>query len=226
MRSRHPDVVALHLPAQGDIQPVLDQIWAFDRQTGTLESARRTVFHHEARQREAARQAAATLDDFVAGLDLRVAIDAPEPSMWPRLAEILLRTNQFNLGQSRDDELRLRARSETAFHHVRAVRVADRFGDYGLVGVLAWRHDGATVMLDTFALSCRALGRGVEHRMLAHVGQWALSRGCDSIVMPFRAGPRSDPGRAFLARSPVITSPRSPKSKPSSSPRAWRRRLA
>ena len=199
VRSQHPEVVAIHLPAQGDIQPLLDQVWAFDRQTGTLESARRTVFHHEARQREAARQAAATLDDFVAGLDLRVAIDAPEPSMWPRLAEILLRTNQFNLGQSRDDEQGLRARAETAFHHVRAVRVADRFGDYGLVGVLAWRHDGATVMLDTFALSCRALGRGVEHRMLAHAGHWALSRGCDSIVMPFRAGPRSDPGRVFLA---------------------------
>ena len=45
----------------------------------------------------------------------------------------------------------------------------DRFGDYGLVGVMIFRREGDVLLVDTFLLSCRALGRRVEHRMKEHL---------------------------------------------------------
>jgi acyl carrier protein len=54
--------------------------------------------------------------------------------------------------------------------------VSDRFGDYGLVGIIIFELCREALIVDTFALSCRALGKQVEHKMLASVGEIALSR--------------------------------------------------
>ena len=53
----------------------------------------------------------------------------------------------------------------------RAVEVRDRFGDYGLVGVMIFGCADQALTVDTFLLSCRVLGRGVEHQMLNYSGQ-------------------------------------------------------
>ena len=81
---------------------------------------------------------------------------------------------------------------------VLAVDVSDRFGSYGLCGAMVFRASGAALVADTFLLSCRALGRGVEHRMVAHLGRVALERGLASVEIPFVEGPRNRPAALFL----------------------------
>jgi hypothetical protein len=80
----------------------------------------------------------------------------------------------------------------------RTVRVADRFGDYGLVGVLGFAPAGRRLHVDTFLLSCRALGRGVEQRMLRELGRRAGELGLEGIELPYVAAARSAPMRRFL----------------------------
>ena len=55
--------------------------------------------------------------------------------------------------------------------------MADRFGDYGLVGVVLYETEADRFKLDTFLLSCRVLGRGVEHTVLSSIGQRVLRAG-------------------------------------------------
>jgi acyl carrier protein len=50
----------------------------------------------------------------------------------------------------------------------------------------------------TFLLSCRALGRGVEHQMLAGLWRSAQNEGCSTVFIQVRATGRNRPARAFL----------------------------
>ena len=55
---------------------------------------------------------------------------------------------------------------------------------------------GDALVVDTFLLSCRALGRGVEHRMVARLGEIALERGLARVEIPFVRAPAQPPGGA------------------------------
>jgi FkbH-like protein len=79
----------------------------------------------------------------------------------------------------------------------------DKFGDYGQIGVCILRcepSESRTLEIDTFLVSCRALGRGVEDAFLCGVFEVARRLDLSSIHAPFVAGPRNQPAREFFAR--------------------------
>jgi acyl carrier protein len=78
------------------------------------------------------------------------------------------------------------------------VHVSDRFGSYGLAGAMIFRGGVDAISIDTFLLSCRALGRGVEHRMLAALGQIARERGLAAVEARYVRSPRNRPALLFL----------------------------
>ena len=78
------------------------------------------------------------------------------------------------------------------------VSVSDRFGDYGLVGLLMFEVQPDALNVETFLLSCRALGRGVEHRMLAQLGQLAQKSGAASVNVHFVPSAKNKPALNFL----------------------------
>src|SRR5207302_1266835 len=100
-----------------------------------------------------------------------------------RVAQLTQRTNQFNLTTRRRNEKDLAARLQSS--PGLAVRVSDRFGDYGLVGVMLYEIASAAVVVDSFLLSCRVLGRGVEHRMLARLGEIACENRASWVDLHF-----------------------------------------
>ena len=61
---------------------------------------------------------------------------------------------------------------------------------------------GGALVVDTFLLSCRVLGRGVEHRMVARLGEIARERGLARVEIPFVAGQRNRPAGLFLESLP------------------------
>jgi len=80
------------------------------------------------------------------------------------------------------------------------VRVRDAFGDYGLVGAMVCEATDDGLRTDTFLLSCRALGRGVEDRMLDELRRFAQERGHEGVVIPFVPTARNRPALEFLSR--------------------------
>jgi thioesterase domain-containing protein/acyl carrier protein len=81
---------------------------------------------------------------------------------------------------------------------IATVSVKDRFGDYGLTGLLIFGTKGGSLDVDTFLLSCRVLGRGVEHRMLAWLGGIAQQRNLNWVDVHFHTSARNRPGLDFL----------------------------
>src|SRR5262249_9184055 len=145
--------------------------------------------------------AAVSLDEYLQRLELEVDVSHADDRSLPRVAQLTQRTNQFNLSLRRRTLDELRALSADAV--VLVVGARDRFGDYGLVGASILRGTGRPDYweLDTFLMSCRALGRGVEDAFLHDVAAVAAERGGTTLRAPHTPGQRNGQVRDFLART-------------------------
>ena len=184
-----PQVLTFPLPPSPDaIAPFLGNIWAFDHRKVTKEASDRTAFYRQNAERREFEMESLTLKDFLAGLRLKIQILPMASEDLARTAELTQRTNQFNVTTIRRSEAGLQSLLQGGPKGL-AVRVRDRFGDYGLVGAMIFSAASDALVVDTFLLSCRALGRGVEHRMLARLGEIALEGDCRGWRFPaIRAG--------------------------------------
>ncbi|HEY0733438.1 MAG TPA: HAD-IIIC family phosphatase [Herpetosiphonaceae bacterium] len=199
LRAHCPDVLTLQVPSDPETIPhFLRHVWAFDRLKLTDEDRRRTGLYRQQLSRAEFRRSAHSFGDFLAGLELEVTIAPPTRHQLHRIAQLTQRTNQFNLTTARRSEQELSRLLESEACECLAVQVGDRFGDYGLVGALLFAAEAQQLVVDTFLLSCRALGRGVEHRMLSQLGQIALARGLEQILLRFTPTARNQPAREFL----------------------------
>ena len=125
------------------------------------------------RMLEAKAEAAAEYGDnseFLRSCDIRVSLIEGPATDATRIHELIVRTNQLNFTKRRVDEAAVAALiADPAVRSV-AVRVDDRFGDYGLVGFAAVR--GGRV--EQLAFSCRILGMGVERAVYEWLGRPAI----------------------------------------------------
>ncbi len=177
---------------------LLAHTWELDIQGSTAEDRKRTQMYREELGRQSLRQGAGSFRDFLASLDLVVEVEPLADADLARASQLTMRTNQFNFTTIRRDESEVRALLQTGRHDIRTVRVRDRFGDYGLVGLLIAERADDELRADTFLMSCRVLGRGVEHRMMAEFGRLAQGYGLESVRLRLEPTKRNAPARAFL----------------------------
>ena len=96
VRAGCPEVLTLRLPIDGDIDGFLKHVWAFDRLRVTSEDQQRTAMYKQEAERARFQREAPTIEEFLAGLDLRITIAEPSPDQVARVAQLTQRTNQFN----------------------------------------------------------------------------------------------------------------------------------
>ena len=186
VRASCPEVLTLQLPrGSREIPGFLKHVWAFDHPTTTAEDRKRTALYRQDAQRSQGQKQFLTFADFLESLDLRVDISPLSQEEFARASELTYRTNQFNFAPDRRSEEELQSVSRLHGMNCFGVRVLDRFGDYGLVGLIVFQTDSWAIRVETFLLSCRAMGKGVEYQMLASLGQIALERGLDKIELHF-----------------------------------------
>ena len=197
MEHAHPAVLILRLPAAGTDR-FLDHCWALDRAFTTREDGRRVRMYRETAQRNRYRTRVPSLTEFIEGLDLRVEIRPAADQDLDRVAQLTHRVNQFSNQPIRHTRAEVASFRSEPGREVWVIDVRDRFGDYGTVGAVIARHREETLELESLLISCRALGRGVEHRLLAYLGEWAVERHCDLIRVPVQPTARNAPMRRFL----------------------------
>jgi hypothetical protein len=150
-------------------------------------------------ERERYREQAFSLKDYVEGLQLRVDVADMTDDDLARVAQLTFRTNQFNFTTRRRSEGEIRRFLGRDDAHGLVVRVTDRFGDYGLVGVVLYEVAAGRCSVDTLLVSCRVLGRGVEHAVVAALAERALAQGCRLVDIAFVRTERNAPALEFVA---------------------------
>ncbi len=185
VRSALPEVLCVQVPAEAHrIDGFLTHHWAFDSLVVTDEDQRRTEMMRHNQARRLVREQSGGLAEFIAQLQLQIHIAPPADDEWPRAAQLTQRTNQFNACKAVLDETALR-QGQAQGASVLGVRVKDKFGDYGLVGLMRGAAVGERFVVDAFMLSCRVLGRGVEHAMVRALAQQAAASGAAELVLRF-----------------------------------------
>jgi FkbH-like protein len=168
-----PDVAALEMPEDPESWPVtIAQSGSLDRLPPTdADRSRAETYRQESARREL--RSVSTMEQFLSSLGLVVDIRPLEPTDVPRAAQLIAKTNQFTLGGARRAQVEVASWLADTRNRGLIVSARDRFGDYGAVGVLVLdlagldgHPDVEGVLLDTFVLSCRAMGRGIEEAML------------------------------------------------------------
>jgi FkbH-like protein len=194
-----PEVLTLQIPRDvREITKFLNHVWAFDRLTVTKEDRQRNESYRQEQLRSSVIRQATTLEEFIAALDLRISIQLLTPDQIPRVSQLTLRTNQFNTTGMRRTEAEVARFTDEADARCLTVDVSDRFGDYGLVGALFYRMTLEAIVVESFLMSCRVLGRGVEHAVLRHLGEIALGIDQEHVKINFIPTKKNAPARTFL----------------------------
>jgi len=173
-----PEVDVLPLPSDpARYVRALSEYLLFETTTLRREDAARTE-HYRARAQAAERRLElGDLDDFLRDLEMTATIAPFDEVRLPRIAQLVGKTNQFNLTTRRHSLETIRGFMAEPDTVTLFLELRDRFADHGLVGVLVARRDGDALEIDTWLLSCRVIGRTAEHAMLAELAARAEALG-------------------------------------------------
>ncbi|MGG4146718.1 HAD-IIIC family phosphatase [Paenibacillus algorifonticola] len=199
VKTRYPQVLTLCLPENDeDIPLYLSNIWAFDRINTTAADESRTELVKQNTERNKFQQEMLSYEAFISGLELNVSISPLGDAELARAAQLTQRVNQFNFTTIRHSEAELKRLGSEENVSCFTVAASDRFGDYGIVGLVVCREQGSKLIVDSFLLSCRALGKGIEYTMLARIGELATAKGLDQVDVVFVPTAKNQPAAQFL----------------------------
>lgn len=155
----------------------------FETASFTEEDTRRNEQYREEAGRVQLQQSFANEDEFLESLDMQAVVAQVDNFSLPRVAQLTQRSNQFNLRTIRYSEEEMKAVVQDANKYTLTIRLADKFGDYGLISALiAEKKDDGVLFIDTWIMSCRVLKRGVEHFALNQLVALAKEQQCSILA--------------------------------------------
>lgn len=200
VRESLPEVLVPELPGHWiDYPAFVSQLDCFEAVELTDEDARRTELYQERRQSNESRKLAGPLEDWLASLGLEVQVQGLDRSNLPRAAQLLNKTNQFNMSTRRLNEEAFWEWAHAPSRTAMIFRVADRFGDQGICGVVstdAPSPEGAQIV--DFVMSCRVMGKQVEDAMLYTAARHLRRGGCERARTQFHETRKNKPFARFI----------------------------
>ncbi|MBQ7264289.1 MAG: HAD-IIIC family phosphatase [Synergistaceae bacterium] len=201
VRAACPDVEVPDFPSDTSALPaflrdVADR-WLTVTQLSVEDAGKTEMYRAEAKRNEA-RASHVSLDGYLASLEMRLDLHALRDDEVPRAAQLCAKTNQFNLTTRRHDEAALRGMMGDGRHALWIASLKDRFGDYGRIALIVAEWDGKDrATFDTFLMSCRAMGRGVEAAALSAVEADLALRGVTCLTGRYVPTAKNDPVKDF-----------------------------
>ena len=125
---------------------------------------------------------AGDVDAYLVSLNMQMALQPFDDTGRARIAQLINKSNQFNLTTRRYTEAEVAAAQHDAEAFTLQVRLADAFGDNGMISVIICRRERDDWDIDTWLMSCRVLGRKVEVAVLQELLVQARARGIQRLV--------------------------------------------
>ena len=142
----------------------------------TNEDKKKTEQYRANAQRAQAQRGFVDFDAFLESLDIQINIESANEFNIPRIAQMTQKTNQFNLTTKRYTETDVRSFIQTGWK-IWCISVADKFGDNGITGCIMVNDD----TIDSFLLSCRILGKGIEMVFIKRILALLKEKGFKSV---------------------------------------------
>jgi len=168
----------------------------------TDEDLKRGAMYYQNQQRQILADTAKNLDDFLNQLNIKLTIKTANDYTIPRISQLTLKTNQFNLTTKRYQEEEIKKFVLDPNYLVGCAQVEDKFGDNGITGVFIVKKENKSEwLIDTFLLSCRIIGRGVESAILSYILKNAKDNGIVKVKGEFISTKKNKPCESFFLDS-------------------------
>jgi FkbH-like protein len=161
---------------------VLEQERYFEVDSVVQDDIERSAYYSSNAQRSSFQAGFQDYGEFLASLEMTAEIGQFSPVYLERISQLINKTNQFNLTTRRYTIAEVESISRDPACIALYGRLADRFGDNGLVSVLIGRVVEATVEMDLWVMSCRVLNREMEFAMFDALVEQCAARGIRKIV--------------------------------------------
>ena len=200
MKSSLPQVLTVDLPADpSKYVKTIQEMNEFNLLKITDEDKQRGVMYFQQRERKILEKSSNNLDDFLKNMDLKITIKKADSFTIPRISQLILKTNQFNLTTKRYSLEEIQKMSQNDHMLIGCVQVEDKFGDNGITAAFIVEKNGAKEwILDTFLLSCRVMGRQIEKSILGYIIKLAKQNNVNKIIANFIPTKKNQPIKNFL----------------------------
>jgi FkbH-like protein len=154
----------------------------FEQATFSREDQLRAGFYKANARRAAQLERIGNHDDYLRSLEMTLSISSFDAAGRKRIAQLISKSNQFNVTTRRYSETEVAAVQSNPDAVTIQARLEDIFGDNGMISaVICFRRDRRWE-IDTWIMSCRVLGRGVEEAILQHLVQQARAAGIADLI--------------------------------------------
>jgi FkbH-like protein len=194
-----PEVRTLLLPPDpAEYAATLERLTEFEKTAVLEEDLQKTRQYRENREREQLQADSADLAGYLASLRTEVTIVRARRDDLPRVHQLFTKTNQFNLTTQRYTPAEIERFLASPFAELWVARARDRFGDLGTIGVVLLKKEPRVLKIDSFLMSCRAMGRGIETALLNHVKSRFLDERANLEMRAcFMPSPKNKPVETF-----------------------------
>jgi FkbH-like protein len=202
VRMALPEVEVIHIPKSKVVESkdILASCGLFDTLALSEEDKKRgSLYKTEIKRKELLAQSI-DMKTYFKSLEMKLDICFADEFAIPRIAQLTQKTNQFNLTTKRYSEADIKSFADSKSSDVIYVGLNDRFGDSGIVGICILRYKDDKAFIDTFLLSCRVLGRGVEDAFLSNVLKLAKIRGREEVVGEYYATRKNSQVSGFYSK--------------------------
>jgi FkbH-like protein len=208
VRERLPDVETIELPRDPSrFARLLRDLTLFETLTLSDEDRRRSEMYRAESARTKLAASSGSMAEFLASLEMTLKIRRGDAFTIPRIAQLTQKTNQFNLTTRRYAEADIAAMLADDACDVLSVELSDMFDNAGIIAVALTRDEGDDVVIDTYLMSCRVIGRGVEEALLAKLAASARARGRKRLVGEYLPTAKNELVREFYERLGFIERP-------------------
>jgi FkbH-like protein len=164
----------------------------FEAVTVAAEDLKRASFYQDNAKRASLQRQAGGVDAYLASLDMTITFQPFHGKGRARIVQLINKSNQYNLTTRRYTEPEILEVERDPNVFTLQVRLADIFGDNGMISVVICRPAGnETWEIDTWLMSCRVLGRKVEHMVLRKIVEHAHAAGVRKLIGTYRPTERN-----------------------------------
>jgi len=184
IRQELPMVAVPEVPEDPALWPLmLADAGYFESLAITAEDRERSAQYQGNLQRDQLKASSTDIKSFLTGLEMQLVWGRFDRLNFQRIVQLINKTNQFNLTTKRYTDADVEAVMKDERSVGIQMRLLDRFGDNGIIGILIGRLNGdGDMMLDIWLMSCRVLGRQVEEATLNVIAGVAQSMGAKKLV--------------------------------------------
>ena len=200
MREALPEVLTIELPNDpSSYAQTLMELNEFNVLKITDEDKKRGKMYLQQRERIEFKKSSINFEEYLKQLGIKIHIKKADEFTIPRISQLTLKTNQFNLTTKRYQEEEIMRFSQDKKKIVGCARIEDKFGDYGITGAFVVNKENPKEwVMDTFLLSCRVIGRGVEEGILDYIVNDAKKNNVKRLIGNFIPTKKNKPSESFL----------------------------